>query len=113
MGTKIKATRKALGLFPPWFLSKEVLRQIEALLPYYYHKRLRFYFDRHGCLRCERKDIIYGCSGLCLHCVGLISDRLKVTDKRMKKRHEKKPTAVAEKFLRRRDSARQMLRDLR
>lgn len=74
---------KTLHFFPPWFLTKEVMRKVEALLPYYYHTRFRFYFDRYGCVRCGKKDVEYCGCGLCLPCNGLINDRLKRTDQAM------------------------------
>ncbi len=90
----------------------DVFKQIEKLLPYYYHKRFRFYFDRYGCVRCERKDVIYGCSGLCLHCLGLVSDRLKRSDQIMAKRYKKVSAGLSKSFLKRRESAREILADV-
>ena|SRR5260221_9164768 len=101
------------AIFPPWFLSRKIARKIDELLPYYYHSRFRFYFDRYGCIRCARKDLVYSCAGLCLPCQGLINDRLKRTDKIMQRRygqHIQKPTKA---FLKRLTAARELLADLR
>jgi hypothetical protein len=107
-----KALKRRLLLFPPWFLTKEVREQIEALLPYHYHMRFRLYFDRYGCVRCERKNAMYACSGLCMHCLGLVSDRLKRGDKIMEKQY-RKARVPAEHFLKRRESAIGLLADLK
>jgi|SRR5271157_1281857 len=109
---KTKALKRRLLLFPPWFLTMEVRAQIEALLPYDYHKRFRFYFDRYGCVRCEQKKAVYGCSGLCLHCLGLISDRLKRGDKIIE-RHFRRVRVPAEHFLKRRETAIALLADVK
>jgi hypothetical protein len=100
-------------LFLPWFLSKDLLKRINALLPYAYHKRLRSYFDKYGCIRCGHKNALYCCNGLCVHCVGLISDRLKRGDTYMEKKRRAMPVAPSEAYLKRRASARELLRDLR
>jgi hypothetical protein len=109
-----KKTRlKRLFVFPPWFLTKELNRKIEAMLPYYYHRRLRFYFDRYGCVRCAKKAVIYCGSGLCVPCMGLINERLKRTDKQLKRRYGMNPELPSSKFLKRLTSARELLKDLR
>ena len=100
-------------LFPPWFLTRKTMRKIEALLPYYYHMRFRFYFDRYGCVRCSRKNVVYCASGLCLACVGLINDRLKRTDRAMKRKYGMSPDIPCKRFLKRVSSARALLADLR
>lgn len=102
-----------LAFFPPWFLTEKLVLKIDALLPYYYHKRLRFYFDQHGCIRCRRKDVDYCAGGLCKPCNGLISDRLKRTDRTMKQRYDTDAQAPCESFLRKRNSARALLADFR
>jgi hypothetical protein len=102
-----------IRLFPPWFLTKILVRKIEALLPYYYHTRFRFYFDRYGCVRCGRKDAVYCCSGLCLPCTGLITDRLKRSDRAMKRRYDTSNKLPCRAFLRRLNSARELLADLK
>jgi hypothetical protein len=99
-------------IFPPWFLSRAVLREIELLVPAEYHRRFRAYFDRHGCVRCERREVPYGCNGLCLACVGLVSDRLKRIDKKMEKRQLDREVEDRG-LLRRRELARELLADFR
>ena len=97
----------------PWFVTKDTVRKIESLLPYYYHVRFRLYFDRYGCVRCARKNVIYGCNGLCLPCVGIITNRLKQTDRQMRRRYAKQPGPPSKAFLRRLTSARELLADFR
>jgi hypothetical protein len=104
---------RRLKLFPPWFLSRAVIRQVEALLPSHYHKRFRFYFDRYGCIRCNRKRVLYGANGLCLACVGLVSDRLERVDAKLKNLRGPDPIGPTKAFLRRRQDARELLADFR
>ena len=89
------------------------MRRVEALLPYYYHKRLRFYFDRYGCVRCARKDVIYCGSGLCTPCLGLIGERLKRADQAMKRMYGASSELPSKAFLKRVSSARDLLKDFR
>jgi len=108
----LKHGLRELHVFPPWFLTKEVMRKIEALVPYYYHTRFRFYFDRYGCVRCGHKDVEYCCGGLCKPCNGLINDRLKRTDRAMKRRYGSSKDVPCIGFLKRLNSARELLADL-
>jgi hypothetical protein len=87
-------------------------KQIDALLPYHYHRRFRHYFDRYGCVRCDRKKVEYGCSGLCLKCLGLVSDRLKRGDQKIEAQY-RAARARPVNFLKRRDAARELLADFR
>jgi hypothetical protein len=104
---------RRLILIPPWFLPKPVKRQVEAFLPRYYHKRFRLYFDRYGCVRCSRKRVLYAGSGLCVSCIGLISDRLKRLDAKLKSTIAVNPRMGNQAFLRRRRTARELLADFR
>lgn len=104
---------RRLTLAPPWFLSRSVQRQVEALLPSYYHKRFRLYFGRYGCVRCNRKNVRHAGNGLCEHCIGLIGDRLKRLDAKLKDAIGSDPRAGNEAFLRRRRTARELLADFR
>jgi len=109
--TKIKS--QPMKILLPWFVTKEINKRIEDLLPYYYHLRFRFYFDRYGCVRCECKQVIYGCNGLCLRCVGVITNRLKCTDNALKRIHAKNTDLPSAGFLSRLTSARELLADFR
>jgi hypothetical protein len=100
-----------MAFFPPWFLEKKVLKKVRGMLPDYYHKRLRYYFDVFGCIRCGRKDVIYSCGGLCLGCQWTINNRLKKSDKEMKRHYgaseRRLPSA---QFLKRYTTAQELLR---
>ena len=102
-----------LKFFPPWFLTKATMKRIEALLPYYYHKRFRFYFDAYGCVRCGRKDVPYSCSGLCIPCQGFINHRLERSDRAMKRQYGAHPDPIPARLLKRRLSAQELLKDLK
>jgi hypothetical protein len=104
---------RRLTVFPTWFLTKDLKRRVDSVLPYHYRKRFRVYFDRYGCVRCNRKKALYGGNGLCMNCLGLVSDRLKLIDRKLQ-RHEKreKPVPMGA-FLRRRRAARELLADFR
>ena len=104
---------RRLVIFPPWFMSRSVIRQVEVLLPSYYHRRLRHYYDRYGCIRCNSKKGLYGGNGLCLHCIGLVGDRLKRLDEKLLKSTQDDSLEPSKVFLRRRESARELLADFR
>lgn len=97
----------------PWFLTKELMKQIDGLVPRYYHMRLRLYFNRFGCLRCSKRRVLYGCNGLCLKCLGLVSDRLKRTDRTLWRRYGVPPAVASRNLLARMLSARDFLSDFR
>ncbi len=91
----------------------ELFKQFQRLLPALYHQRFRLYFERYGCIRCKRKQVLYGCSGLCISCLPLVDSRLRQVDKDMKKLYGDKKPVSAKRFLSGRDSARELLSDLR
>lgn len=105
---------KRIAFFPPWFLEKKTLLKIRQMLPEFYHKRLRFYFEVYGCIRCNRKDVIYCCGGLCLKCQWTVYNRLKKSDEEMKRVYRpKKEHSHSAVLLKRHSVARRLLRDLR
>ena len=87
MGPSSETHTKRIAFFPPWFLEKKELKKIQRMLPDFYHKRLRYYFDSFGCIRCGRKDVIYCCGGLCSGCQWTIYNRLRKSDKEMKRHY--------------------------
>jgi hypothetical protein len=105
-------------MFPPhlpWFVPKEVYLQMYKLVPKVYFRRFSTYFKRFGCLRCSRKRALYGANGLCLHCLGLVSDRLKICDRVLERKYKTKTridSGPSERFLHRVESAQQLLSDL-
>jgi hypothetical protein len=97
--------------YVPWFVSKEVYSQMYRLLPKIYFRRFSTYFKRYGCLRCGRRLAIYGANGLCLECLGVVSERLKICD-RMLRSKDKNHSRKADRYLQRVKTARFMLSDL-
>lgn len=55
-------------LLEPWFLPKKVAASIQHLLPQDYRRRMSYFFEDYGCLRCHRKDVPYGANGMCNNC---------------------------------------------
>lgn len=60
----------------PWYMPKPVSLQMRKLLPSVHLAKMRYYFDDHGCLRCERRDILYGSNGMCENCSTIVRGRL-------------------------------------
>lgn len=104
---------RRLEVYPPMFISNEVKRQINSILPSHYKARFRAYFDRYGCIRCKRKLVEYSGNGFCIHCLGLISDRLEVIDAKLGFAGKRRPVTSTKKFLSRREAARDLLADFR
>jgi len=97
----------------PWFISRDLWRSMQLLLPINYHERLRIYFDKYGCISCKRRKVPYLCNGLCLPCVGLIDNRLGRIDK-LRHASQARPAMTSPRsLLRRRKSARDLLADFR
>jgi hypothetical protein len=49
----------------PWYMPKPVSLQMRKILPSIHLAKMRYYFDDHGCLQCEKRDILYGSNGMC------------------------------------------------
>jgi hypothetical protein len=60
----------------PWYMPKPVSLQMRKILPSIHLAKMRYYFDDHGCLRCERRDILYGSNGMCENCSVVVRGRL-------------------------------------
>ena len=99
---------------PPLFVSKELRRAIERMLPTRHHERLRRYFETYGCLHCTRKNVVYGATGFCDNCFSKISRRLKKVDAMLKANYQAaaQERDVREIYLRPYHSARELLADL-
>jgi hypothetical protein len=70
----------------PWYMPKPVSLQMRKILPSIHLAKMRYYFDDHGCLRCERRDILYGSNGMCENCSVIVRGRLaNCLNKRLKK----------------------------
>ena len=61
----------------PWFLPRAASHKVRSLLPNDYWRKMRYYFDDYGCMRCERKVTLYGGNGLCRSCYKVILHRLR------------------------------------
>jgi hypothetical protein len=60
----------------PWYLPKETYNGVKNLLPHIHISKMRYYFDDYGCIRCERRDRLYGANGLCEQCNVIVRSRL-------------------------------------
>jgi hypothetical protein len=60
----------------PWCMPKPVSLQMRKILPSIHLAKMRYYFDDHGCLRCERRDILCGSNGMCENCSVIVRGRL-------------------------------------
>jgi hypothetical protein len=84
MKNKSRVSRSALArreevwevALQPWFLPKPLCWQIRSLLPHEYRRKMRYYFDDFGCIKCGRKDCRYGFNGFCRVCVELVVNRM-------------------------------------
>jgi hypothetical protein len=70
------------------------------------------YFDTYGCIRCVRKDRIYGGNALCVHCLKSIAKRLIKVDFALQAMFPDPPERLEEAYLRRYRVARELLADL-
>lgn len=97
----------------PIFLTRAMRKKVNKLLPRYYHLRLRVYFDRYGCISCKKKCKQYGSNGFCRSCHMIIGDRLRCADARLQRQFGKPDYFAARTFLKRLESAKRLLADLK
>lgn len=70
----------------PWYMPRPVSLQMRKILPSIHLAKMRYYFDDHGCLRCERRDVLYGSNGMCENCSATVRGRLaNCLNRRLKK----------------------------
>jgi hypothetical protein len=70
----------------PWYMPKPASLQMRKILPSIHLAKMRYYFDDHGCLRCERRDTLYGSNGMRENCSVIVRSRLaNCLNKRLKK----------------------------
>jgi hypothetical protein len=96
----------------PFFLTNQVRRNIERVLPPGYHRRMSLYFECYGCIGCKRKDVLYVCNGLCRPCLKRITKRLQKIDRKLESESHTFKDDRDEAYLLRFRSAREMLSDL-
>jgi hypothetical protein len=61
----------------PWFVPRETAETIRSLLPAIHFRKMRFYFDDWGCMKCEKKGVMYGANGMCSRCAQKVQHRVK------------------------------------
>jgi hypothetical protein len=64
-------------IFEPFFRSRQVAFELKRLQTVPERKKWSVYFDRHGCLACQRKDQSHASNGLCSPCHAQIFQNLK------------------------------------
>jgi hypothetical protein len=70
----------------PWYLPKETYLAVRRILPNIHITKMRYYFEDYGCMRCERRDVLYRTNGLCESCNAIVRWRLAhCLEKRMSK----------------------------
>jgi hypothetical protein len=60
----------------PWYLPKQTYLAVRSMLPNIHINKMRYYFDDYGCIRCERRDVLYKTNGLCEACNAIVRFRL-------------------------------------
>src|ERR1700739_3461650 len=63
-------------LLQPWFVSLEIAQAVRRLLPEEHIRKMRFYFDDWGCMKCEVKGLMYGANGMCVRCSQKVQHRV-------------------------------------
>lgn len=107
--TPVKANA---GSVPPLFLTFRLRKAIERLLPDRHHQRMHQYFEKYGCLRCSRKNVLYAANGFCMGCINMIGKRMRKVDRELRARKPVLPPKLEENYLRPYNSARRLLADL-
>jgi hypothetical protein len=97
---------------PPMFVTLKLRKALEKLLPVEHYKRLRLYFETHGCLTCRRKNKIYGANGFCKPCLGTIEKRLRKLDRKLQISVPSAEPDLADRFVRPYRTACELLADL-
>jgi hypothetical protein len=72
-----RITKTDGAVFHPWFLPRSTFRSMVKLVPREYLMKMRDYFDRYGCMRCEKRDVTYGQNGMCRPCCSEVGRRLR------------------------------------
>jgi hypothetical protein len=64
-------------IFHPWFVPWSTYMAIKRLVPRAYLMKMRDYYDKYGCMRCEKRDSVYGQNGMCTPCRVEVTRRLR------------------------------------
>ncbi len=94
----------------PWFVPVEIAKSIRRLLPVTHFHKMRFYFDDWGCMRCEKKGVMYGANGMCSRCAQRVQHR--VVSSFQKRHGTMLPLTRSPEICSRVESAQVLLRDL-
>ena len=73
---EIMAERESLE-FEPFFRSRQVANELRRLQTVPEQQKWGLYYERHGCLICERNDRIHAGNGMCPPCHRTITSRLR------------------------------------
>lgn len=97
-------------LLQPWFLTRPVAFAIQNLIPQDFRFKMRDFFVDWGCLRCGRRNVLYGTNGLCIGCIRTVYYRLLSTAKRRAKL--KQQLHYGKEFVAQADRARKLVEGL-
>jgi hypothetical protein len=93
----------------PWLLTTRAYMAMRAIVPRAYQRRMRYYYDDHGCLRCSLHRGPHKANGFCARCCRLVASRLmRCYERRMKP----KRSHYAQDLLSKGHEARGLLKDL-
>lgn len=98
-------------------LGQQQITKVARVMPFGCRKRLRLFFSGFGCMRCRRKNVRYGGSGVCEDYSGRVSTLLRLS----MKRHQNVIQAdtivrlrpISERYIERVDRAEELLADFR
>lgn len=115
LGPKMRLRKPTLEMtmLQPWFLPRRTCNEILRLLPPEWKKRMRYYFDDYGCMRCDRRDVPHQRCGFCEKCCRMVLRRLGFSVRRhFKKAAEAQPTAKPSDLQTRARLAQKLLRGI-
>jgi hypothetical protein len=93
----------------PCLLTKRAYLAMRSIVPRDFQRRMRYYYDDHGCLRCGFHRGPHKANGFCLRCCSLVTTRLKRCHDRRKNR---KQSRYAQDLLSKGHQAKALLKDL-
>ena len=108
-----EAHRYAEVVLQPWFVPRPIAQTIIQLLPLEYRGKMHDYFKSYGCMKCERKKVMYWANGMCAGCCVTVNRRLRCCiRKRLRELAQTQTTNPADDFFAAAKVARKLLRDL-
>jgi len=82
-------------ILQPWFLPRASADAVIKLLPPHYLTKMRDYFDAYGCMKCERRGVLYHGNGMCTRCCNRFVQRLIRCTKRRAKKEQKNAASLS------------------